>query len=87
MENILSNRILELSAAIYPRAKGIREHLHAHPELSWNESNTAKYIQSILDEHHISYTANIATHGIVASISGINPKEKCQCKDLEVNSQ
>jgi hippurate hydrolase len=77
LENILSNRILELSAAIYPRAKGIREHLHAHPELSWNESNTAKYIQSILDEHHISYTANIATHGIVASISGINPTEKC----------
>ena len=77
MEKSISNQILDLSSKIFPKAKEIREHLHAHPELSWKEFETARFIQNILDEYKISFIANIATNGIVATVTGKNPTERC----------
>ena len=77
MENSISHSILELSAAIFPKALEIRNYLHAHPELSWQEKNTASYIQKILAAHQIPFQKDIATHGIVAIVEGQNPAQKC----------
>lgn len=45
-------------------------YLHQHPELSYQEENTAKYITDFLDVEKISYRKDIGGHGILASIKG-----------------
>ena len=47
-----------------------RRHLHAHPELSFEEKETSKYICQLLDEHGIRYTKGYCKYGIVAEIKG-----------------
>lgn len=54
----------------------IREHLHAHPELSEKEFETAGFICSKLDSYGISYKKNVGGNGIVAHIKGRNPESK-----------
>lgn len=46
-----------------------RRHLHRHPELSFNEEQTATYIEKCLDEAGISH-ARIAKTGVLAKIEG-----------------
>ena len=46
----------------------IRRHLHAHPELSFHEEQTAAFISKNLDEMGISHVGKVAGNGIVASI-------------------
>ncbi|MEE1130171.1 MAG: amidohydrolase [Caryophanon sp.] len=48
----------------------IRRYLHMHPELSFQEQNTAKYIQAFYDELGVPYHANVGGNGIVATITG-----------------
>ena len=50
----------------------IRRYLHQHPELSEQEENTADYICTILEQHHISYRRNIAGNGIIAVVGNEN---------------
>ena len=50
----------------------IRRHLHAHPELSYQEFETSKFIQSKLAEWNIPFNV-IATTGVVGIIEGNNP--------------
>jgi len=54
----------------------IRRHIHAHPELSTREFETAAYIASRLGEMGIPYREGIAETGIVALIEGKNPSCK-----------
>jgi hippurate hydrolase len=49
--------------------------LHAHPELSYQEFETSKYIQSKLSEWKISFEIK-ATTGVVGLIQGKNPNKK-----------
>ena len=53
----------------------IRRHLHRHPELSYKEFETSKFIQQKLTELGIAFTV-IATTGIVAIIKGNNPESR-----------
>lgn len=46
----------------------LRRHIHAHPELSFNEYNTRDSICAILDKYNISYTKGIAKTGICCVI-------------------
>ena len=48
VRNIAKKHVLE--------AVNIRKHLHAHPELSFQEYETSKYIQSVLKKHGIPFT-------------------------------
>ena len=54
----------------------IRKHLHAHPELSFKEYKTSKFIQSVLKNHNISFTIGHVETGIIATIKGKNPNTK-----------
>ena len=54
-----------------------REHLHANPELSFKEENTASFISSKLIEFGISHPYRIADTGVIALIQGRNPDSKC----------
>jgi len=72
----LLNNVHDLANNYFDTAVKHRRHLHANPELSFEEENTAKYIQTVLEENKVSYKANIAGHGIVALIEGKNPASK-----------
>lgn len=50
-------------------AKDLRHYLHQHPELGYEEENTAKIIRSILASEHIEWRAYAGT-GTVATING-----------------
>ena len=55
----------------------VRRHLHAHPELSFKEIETSRYISTQLIKHRIEHQAGIVKTGIVALIKGKNPDKKC----------
>jgi amidohydrolase len=48
----------------------IRRHLHQHPELSFQEFETAKYVAGKLQEMGIAFQAGVAGTGIIATLRG-----------------
>jgi amidohydrolase len=66
----LRKKIKNLSSEYLEEVRTIRRHLHAHPELSNDEKETAKYICGKLDEYGILYRKGIAGNGIVGLIKG-----------------
>ena len=60
-----------------PTIVAIRRHLHAHPELSFQEFTTAKYIATTLRDTNIVCQEGIANTGLVALIQG----KKCRQGD------
>jgi len=54
----------------------IRREFHQHPELAFEEVETAKRVANFLDAHHIKYTDKVAKTGIVGLIEGRNPNKK-----------
>ena len=69
----LIDRIKSLASEHKDKVVAIRRHLHAHPELSFEEKNTSAYVCSFLDDLQIPYTQGWAGYGIVATISGKKP--------------
>lgn len=72
----MKEKIKELSEKYLPEVIQIRRHLHAHPELSFEEYNTSKFIASKLKEYGIPFRDGIVKTGIVALIKGsLTPSE------------
>jgi len=61
----IKQRIKELE----PELLRIRRHIHANPELSFEEYETAKYISLALKRHNIEHTTGVAGTGILAIIN------------------
>lgn len=72
----LLNRIKSLSEESFKEVVAWRRHLHAHPELSYEEYNTSKFVAAQLRSFGIEPKEGIATTGIVALIKGKNPEKK-----------
>ncbi|MES2776106.1 MAG: M20 family metallopeptidase [Bacteroidota bacterium] len=72
---MLQEKIKTLAAAYKDEFIGIRRHLHAHPELSYKEFETSKYVQEKLTELGIPFTV-IATTGVVGIIEGKSPESR-----------
>jgi amidohydrolase len=66
----LASEIDRLAAAIEPELLEWRRHLHAHPELSNREVETAKYIAERLRSFGLEPRTGIARTGVVALIRG-----------------
>lgn len=73
----LKEKIKETSKELLQEIIAIRRHLHAHPELSFQEFETSKYICSVLKKWDIHYSTGWVKTGIVAIIKGKNPEKKC----------
>lgn len=58
---------------LYPEMINIRRHLHQHPELSFQETETARYICDFYEQLGIPYKANVGGNGIVATLKGGRP--------------
>lgn len=69
----LHQQIKAKADEIFPEIVRIRRHLHANPELSTFEVETARYISSRLTEWNISHKTNVAGTGVVALIQGSSP--------------
>ena len=72
---MLLQKIKELARQSAPEFIGIRHHLHAHPELSYQEFETSKFVQGKLSEYHIPFEVK-ATTGVVGIIEGKNPQSR-----------
>lgn len=72
----MREKIKELADYYFEDIVDFRRHLHAHPELSFEEYETSKYIQNFLDRNNIPYIAGYVKTGIVAHIEGKNPSKK-----------
>jgi len=69
----IQNQIKRIATEIYPEIISIRRHLHANPELSFEEFETSAFICSVLDKWGVSYKNEIAGTGIVAVLEGKSP--------------
>ncbi|MES3016465.1 MAG: M20 family metallopeptidase [Bacteroidota bacterium] len=69
---MLKDKISQLAQDIHKEVIGNRRHLHANPELSFEEYETSAFVKSKLDELGITYQ-NMADTGIVALITGSKP--------------
>ncbi len=73
----LKQKIQTLANEYYPHVQSIRHHIHSHPELSFQEHNTAAFIEAELKAIGITSMRSVARTGIVALIEGRNPHSKC----------
>lgn len=65
------NELIQAEATLLgPLLVEVRRHLHAHPELSFQEHATSAYIQARLMAEGIAFEAGIAGTGIVATVPG-----------------
>ncbi len=72
----LLEKIKSLSQSYSQEVVGLRRHLHANPELSYQEYNTVKFVAQTLRSFGIEPTEGIATTGLVAEVKGKNPGKK-----------
>ena len=72
----MKDKIKLLANKYYEEVVQHREHLHAHPELSFKEYKTSEYIKKFLEENGIEYSDEYVKTGIVAHIKGKNPEKK-----------
>jgi len=75
MTSIL-NKIKSLSEEYFEDVIRIRKHLHKHPELSFEEFETSKFICQELDKIGVDYETGIVKTGIVVLLKGKNPDSK-----------
>jgi hippurate hydrolase len=68
-------KIKQLAKKYSPEFVEVRHHLHAHPELSYQEFETSKFVQSKLKEIGIPFEIK-ATTGLVGLIKGKNPDKR-----------
>lgn len=69
----IKDRIVQSTEEHFESLRTIRRHLHAHPELSFQEKETAAFVAKTLREHGIECTEGVGGYGIVAVIG--DPKK------------
>lgn len=70
-------QIDQAATELLPELIKIRRHLHTHPELSFQEYQTAHFIEQKLSEMGIPFQSHVAGTGIVAMIKGKDPGKCC----------
>ena len=70
----LLHRVRRLAHEYHARVVHIRRHLHAHPELSFQEWETSRFVAAQLREMGIEPVEGIAGTGIAALVQGADPE-------------
>jgi len=65
----LTIHLAEVDPELAAKLTAWRRHLHAHPEVSLKEVDTAAFVQARLTELGIPFQAGVGGHGVVATIS------------------
>ncbi|WP_162051665.1 M20 metallopeptidase family protein [Pontibacter pamirensis] len=69
------DKVKELAQTYAPDTVQVRRHIHANPELSFEEHNTAAYVKRVLESYGLNPTS-MAETGLVALIEGKNPEKR-----------
>lgn len=70
---MLFQRIQTSIDELYSEMVEIRRYLHQHPELSFKEFETAKYIAAFYEKLNIPYETNVGGNGVIATLAGEKP--------------
>lgn len=70
----VKQRITSASEAIFPDIQRVRRHLHQHPELSFEEFETAVYIENYIHQLGLT-TSRMAGTGVICLLQGKNPSK------------
>ena len=70
------DQIKSLTDRYHADTVAIRRHLHQHPELSFQEKKTGRYIAERLAEYGVAHEHGWADNGVVGIIAGKNPKSR-----------
>jgi amidohydrolase len=73
----MKQRLLAKADQYLPEVIQFRRHIHAHPELSFQETETSRFVSEQLTKIGIVQQKKCAGTGIVALIEGRNPTKKC----------
>jgi len=73
---MLKDKIHQLSEKYKSEVIAVRRHLHANPELSFQETNTVAYVEEKSREFGITNIESKAKTGLVVIIEGKNPGKK-----------
>lgn len=73
----LNEQIRNETASILDEVIAIRRHIHANPELSFEEFETSKFVASKLAEWNITYQTGVVKTGIVGLIEPTNESTQC----------
>lgn len=69
----MNQLLLEKIDAHFDEMVAIRRHLHMHPELSFQEQETANYIIHFYKNLGVTVEANVSGYGLIARIKGSKP--------------
>lgn len=69
----MESRLLEIARSVYPDAVKDRRWLHQHPELSYQERETARYIAGRMREIGLEPETGIGGHGVRVVVRGKHP--------------
>ncbi len=72
----MKEQVQQLAERYYSDVIAIRRHLHQHPELSFKETETGRYIAQKLRDYDIPHEHGCAENGVVGYIKGKNPERK-----------
>ncbi len=85
MNNTIQTKIINKTTALHEKVIAYRQHLHQHPELSYQEHETMKYISKQLDAIGIEHQTGVADTGIVAIIRGEQHSADAPCVGLRAD--
>lgn len=68
--------IQTLAKEVAPKVRNWRHHIHANPELSFEEFETARFVSDRLTEFGIEHQHGVAGTGVVGLIKGRNPESR-----------
>lgn len=66
-------RVKQQALALHPELVELRRHIHAHPELSFQEHETMAFVSKCLAKWGIEHETGVADTGILATIRGGKP--------------
>lgn len=72
----MQDHIHTLAHQFHPDVVSYRRHLHMHPELSFQEEETGKYVAAQLAAWGVEHNRGMAGTGVVALIRGKNPGKR-----------
>lgn len=70
------SQIKDLAETLAPRLIEIRRHIHANPELSGQEFQTAAYVAGVLSSCGISVQENVGKTGVMGDLIGLNQDDR-----------
>lgn len=85
MNNNFIQQIKEQSQAIAEKVRGYREHIHANPELSYQEFQTMQYVSNKLTDLGIEHQTKIGDTGVVAIIRADHHNSDQECIALRAD--